>query len=126
IAPGGLVRPMLFIDLSSYTPLTEAMGDVAAAAVVGQFSNIVREAAAVNDGQIVKQIGDEFMLAFSTARMAVAFGVDARACAEADPKFPGVRIGAHCGSVLYREGDYYGATVSLAARVTAAAARDQF
>ncbi|TML89743.1 MAG: adenylate cyclase [Actinobacteria bacterium] len=125
-APGELVRAMLFVDLSSYTPLTEAMGDAAAASVVGQFSDIVREAAAAHDGQIVKQIGDEFMLAFPTARTAVGFGIGIRARAHAQPNFPGLRIGAHCGPVLFREGDYYGATVNLAARVTSAAARDQF
>jgi class 3 adenylate cyclase len=117
---------MLFIDLSSYTPLTEAMGDAAAATVVSRFSDIVRTVAIAHDGQIVKQIGDEFMLAFPTAVTAVSFGVSARTRTQAEPHFPGVRIGCHCGSVLYREGDYYGSTVNLAARVTSAAGRDQF
>jgi adenylate cyclase len=113
-------------DLSSYTPLTEAMGDGAAASLVGRFSDIVREVAAQRDGQIVKQIGDEFMIAFPTAMAAVAFGVDARRRTQEQSNFPGVSIGAHRGPILYREGDYCGATVNLAARVTSAAKRDQF
>jgi YHS domain-containing protein len=36
-----------------------------------------------------------------------------------------VRSGIHAGAVLYREGDYVGATVNLAARLAAAAERHQ-
>lgn len=36
--------------------------------------------------------------------------------------FPALHIGAHCGTVLYRQGDYFGGTVNLAARVASAAA----
>ena len=41
-------------------------------------------------------------------------------------QFPALHIGAHCGSLLYREGDYIGATVNLAARVASAGAAGQF
>ena len=37
-----------------------------------------------------------------------------------------MRIGAHHGPVLYREGDYYGSTVNIAARVTSVAAAGDF
>src|SRR5207302_3960526 len=76
---GELFRTVLFVDLSSFTPLTEAMGDAAAARVVERFSDMVRETAGGCDGQIVKQIGDEFMLVFPTANSAVTFGVGMRA-----------------------------------------------
>src|SRR5213079_881519 len=46
--------------------------------------------------------------------------------AAAESRFPALRIGSHVGSVLYREGDYVGTSVNLAARVTAAAQRNQF
>src|SRR5260370_23109038 len=44
--PGQFHRSILFVDLSSFTPLTEAMGDAAAAEVVGRFARLVREATA--------------------------------------------------------------------------------
>lgn len=126
VVPGELVRTILFVDLSSFTPLTEVMGDAVAARIVERFSEMVRETALGCDGQVVKQIGDEFMLVFPTPASAVAFGVGMRTAAAAEPRFPALRIGANAGSVLYREGDYVGANVNLAARVTSAATRNQF
>jgi YHS domain-containing protein len=45
---------------------------------------------------------------------------------DAESQFPALHIGAHYGSVLYREGDYVGGTVNLAARVATAGAAGQF
>jgi class 3 adenylate cyclase/YHS domain-containing protein len=75
------------------------------------------------NGRVVKQIGDAFMLVFPRIKDAVAcaLAIDRQATAEA--QFPAVRSGIHAGSVLYREGDYVGATVNLAARLAAAAER---
>jgi len=124
--PGEIVRTILFVDLSSFTPLTEAMGDAAAARVVERFSDMVRDTAADCDGQVLKQIGDEFMLVFPDPQRAVSFGVGIQRAAASEPRFPALRIGAQSGSILYREGDYIGANVNLAARVTSAAKRNQF
>ncbi len=122
---GEIQTTVVFIDLSSFTPLTEAMGDESAAAVISRFSEIVRSAAMAHRGQVVKQIGDAFMLVFSDARDAVAGALAMDEEVAAEPAFPAVRIGAHTGPVLYREGDYIGANVNLAARVAAAADRHQ-
>ena len=124
--PGELVLTMLFIDISGYTSMTEQLGDTATAKIVARFSDIVRDRAAEHDGNIVKQIGDEFMIAFPTPATAVSFGLSARGDVDSESELAGVRIGAHTGTVLFHEGDYYGATVNLAARVTATAARNQF
>jgi class 3 adenylate cyclase len=124
--PGEIVRTILFVDLSSFTPLTEAMGDAAAARIVERFSELVRDNAADCDGQVLKQIGDEFMLVFPDPQRAVSFGVGVQRAAGAEPRFPALRIGAQSGPILYREGDYVGANVNLAARVTSAAERNQF
>jgi class 3 adenylate cyclase len=124
--PGEIVRTILFVDLSSFTPLTEAMGDAAAASIVERFSDMVRDKAADCDGQVLKQIGDEFMLVFPDPQRAVSFGIGMQQVAAAEPRFPALRIGAQSGSILYREGDYVGANVNLAARVTSAAQRHQF
>jgi adenylate cyclase len=124
--PGELVRAFLFVDLSSFTPMTEAMGDTAAAQVVQRFSQLVRDGVAHCSGQVFKQIGDEFMLVFPDGHCAAMCGLEIQEAAAVEPRFPALRMGAHVGLVLYRDGDYVGTAVNTAARVVAAATRNQF
>ncbi len=123
--PGQLERAIAFVDLSSFTPLAEAMGDVKAAEVLERFSALVREAARRWDGRVVKQIGDAFLLVYPEPRSAVACALEIEARTEGEPQFPAARSGVHWGSVLYREGDYVGSNVNIAARVAAEAGRHQ-
>ena len=123
--PGRLAAGIVFVDLSSFTPLTEAMGDVEAATVLARFAEIVREVTERHGGRSVKQIGDAFMLVFFEAQTVVAAGIDIVARVNEEPSFPAARAGVHWGDVVYREGDYYGGAVNLAARVAASAGRHQ-
>jgi adenylate cyclase len=124
--PGEEQATVLFVDLVSFTPMTETMGDQAAADVLRTFSSTVRGNAARYGGRIVKQIGDAFMLMFARPRQAIEFGCAMDRFVDDLPQFPALHIGAHSGSVLYREGEYVGATVNLAARVASAGAAGQF
>ncbi|MBI5287587.1 MAG: YHS domain-containing protein [Chloroflexi bacterium] len=118
---GQMEIALAFVDLSSFTPLAEAMGDDVAADVLRRFSELVRTATHALDGRVVKQIGDSFMLVFPEPRAAVMAALDIDRRAADEPQFPAVRTGVHWGSVLYREGDYVGATVNLASRLTSEA-----
>ena len=122
---GELLCAVVFVDLASFTPLAEAMGDVKAAEVLEQFGRIVREATTLWAGRVVKQIGDAFMLVFAEPRSAVhcALAIESRLAEQSN--FPAARSGVHWGPALYREGDYVGSTVNIAARVAAAAGRHQ-
>ena len=122
---GQLPVAMLFMDLASFTALTDAMGDAAAATVLDRFSDLVRRAANRCGGRVVKQIGDAFMVVFVDTPSALRCGCDVARSSAEEPQFPGVRMGLHAGPVLYREGDYYGATVNLAARVAGEATMGQ-
>jgi class 3 adenylate cyclase/YHS domain-containing protein len=124
--PGLEQATVLFIDLASFTPLTATMGDHAAADVLGRFGATVRASAAQHGGRILKQIGDAFMLIFAEPAAAIEFGLTMERFVDTEPQFPALHIGAHHGTVLYREGDYIGATVNLAARVASAGAAGQF
>jgi class 3 adenylate cyclase/YHS domain-containing protein len=124
--PGELEVAVLFVDLSGFTPLTEVMGDAAAAGLMERFGDLVHQAAHEHHGTVVKQIGDEFMLAFTRPVDAVACGLSIERAVSAEEKFPAVRQGAHAGRALYRAGDYVGATVNIAARVVAEADRHRF
>ncbi len=123
--PGQLRTAIVFVDLSSFTPLAEAMGDVKAAEVLARFSNLVREAAGRWEGRVVKQIGDAFMLVFPDPRSAVASALEIEARTATEPQFPAARSGVHWGPVLYRDGDYLGSNVNIASRVATEAERHQ-
>jgi len=73
---GLLPIAVVFVDLASFTPMTEAMGDIAAAHVVERFSDVVREATGQIGGRVIKQIGDEFMIVLPSADAAVRCGLD--------------------------------------------------
>jgi len=123
--PGQLQAAIAFVDLCSFTPLAEAMGDVAAARVLARFSALVREAASRWEGRSIKQIGDAFMLVFPDPRSALACTLEIETRAAAEPQFPALRGGVHWGPALYREGDYIGSAVNIASRVAEEAQRHQ-
>jgi len=110
-------RTIAFVDLAGYTALTEAHGDHASIDLLDEFTANAREAVAASGAELVKSVGDAVMLAASTP----AAGLEAvrlilTACYASDA-FPEPRAGLHHGPVVAREGDYFGATVNLAARV---------
>ena len=123
--PGQLQAAIVFIDLSSFTPMTDAMGDAAAARVLERFSGIVRRSVGDFGGRIVKQIGDAFMLIFQDVRSAVACALEVDVESAKEPQFPAVRAGITWGDVLYREGDYVGTNVNIASRLSSEADRHQ-
>ncbi len=124
-APDGTVT-LLFTDIEGSTALNEQVGDRRWIELLRMHNAIVREQVAAQGGFEVKSSGDGFMVAFSSARRAVACAVEVqRALAEHADKAPDdgirVRIGLHTGEAIAEEGDFYGRHVNLAARVGAAA-----
>jgi adenylate cyclase len=114
-----------FVDLAGFTSLADAMGDQMAAGVLERFSRLVRDAVGRHEGRVVKQIGDAFMLTFPESRFAVAAAVEIDRVTAEESQFPALRTGIHSGPALYREGDYLGTTLNIAARLAAEADRHQ-
>ena len=75
-------------------------------------------------GRVVKFIGDEVMFRAPDADGACAIALDLVARVRADPDLPPLRAGVAYGDVLSRDGDFYGPTVNLAARITKLSALD--
>ncbi len=67
---------IVFLDISSYTPIAEVMGDAVAARIVERFSELVREATTRFDGRIVDRVGDAFLLIFPEPRAALTCALD--------------------------------------------------
>ena len=117
-----VAQTFLFADLSGFTALTEAHGDEQAADLVGGFCVVVRRLLAAHQAKEVKTIGDALMLRSADAAAAIQLGLGIVHDVGAQHGFPLVRVGMHTGPAVEREGDWFGATVNLAARVSAAAA----
>lgn len=121
-APPGSVRTtILFVDLALFSSLADLEGDEAAARVVDRVDGYVREHARAQEGSLVKQIGDEFMLVFRSPVGAVRFAIELHETLSKSERFLALRTGIHSGSALYRMGDYYGHAVNVASRITSMA-----
>lgn len=121
--PGAVEVCLLFCDLKDFTAYADREGDEAAIAAIERFATVVTEERG-ESGRLVKGLGDGYMLAFGDPRDAVHAGLRIiRRVREAGG--PGVHASAHHGVAVAREGDYFGRVVNLAARLLAAADRDQ-
>jgi adenylate cyclase len=115
----------LFADLAGFTAMTEAHGDEAAADAVADFCRGVSELAPHYDAEQVKSIGDAVMVRVSEAGAAIGLAVRLIGDVGTRHGSLGVRVGAHTGPAVQREGDWFGAAVNLAARVAAVAERGE-
>jgi adenylate cyclase len=112
----------LFADLAGFTALTEAMGDEEAAELVGRFCSSVDDLLPDHGAEAVKSIGDALMIRADDPAQGVRLGL--RVVNEIGGRhyFPTVRVGMDTGQAVQREGDWFGATVNTAARVSGVAA----
>jgi len=115
---GRLRVAIAFADLAGYTRLTEEEGDEEAVNAVERFLEAV-ETTLPDDARVIKTIGDEVMIVGTDGAALCDWAVGFQMLYEFRP-LP--RIGMHIGEVVYRDGDYYGREVNLAARVAARAA----
>jgi adenylate cyclase len=115
---GRLKVAIAFADLAGYTRLTEEQGEEEAVGAVERFQEAV-EHTLPDDARVIKTIGDEVMIVGSDPGSLVDWAVGFQTLMTQRP-LP--RIGIHAGATLYRDGDYYGREVNLAARVAARSA----
>lgn len=115
------LRTILFTDIVGSTELTQRLGDRAAMDIVDLHDRLVREALDRTRGREVKHTGDGIMGVFVTADDAVRCAVEAHAAlrdvAHGTPEPVRIRVGVAAGEPLERNGDFFGSTVQLAARL---------
>jgi adenylate cyclase len=107
---------MCFFDITGYTRLTQERGDDAAAALAGTLARMVQRTSSQYDGRAVKWLGDGVMFYFADPGPGVVAALEMVEGA-ADAGLPPAHVGLHAGPVLFQEGDYFGQTVNLAARI---------
>src|SRR3954464_5352923 len=104
---------LLFIDVKDFTAFVDTAGDRAGIDLIEHFDRIVSEERG-DSGQLVKALGDGFMLAYPNAVDAVAA---AARMMRRMPRTqgPALHASVHEGLALYPGGDYFGRGVNPAA-----------
>jgi adenylate cyclase len=115
---------MCFLDLSGYTRLTEERGDEAAAEMAATLGGLVQRSSHEHGGRPVKWLGDGVMVFFRDPAAAVASAMELREDIPA-ADLPPAHVGIAAGPVIFQDGDYFGRTVNVAARVAAHATAGQ-
>ena len=111
----------LFADLVGFTSFTERVGDEAAADIAVAFQHRAQRMAQDYGCDVIKKLGDAVMIHGEDASRVVALALRLRRELAGELRFPPLRMGVHSGSAVQRDGDWYGSTVNVAARVADAA-----
>jgi adenylate cyclase len=118
---GQHTRAVGFADLVNFVALSQEVDDATLAAVVDRFETIAYDSVGSHGGRVVKMIGDEVMFEVADPGAAVEIGLDLADAFHRDDMVSDVRVGIAVGPALAREGDLFGPTVNLAARLEAIA-----
>jgi class 3 adenylate cyclase len=120
---------VLFADVSGSTKLYETVGDAEALKAIGRCLSLVRVACEGQGGRVVKTIGDEIMAVFPQADLAAEAAAEMQARISELPPVGrarlAIRVGFHFGPAIAVEGDVFGDSVNVAARMAAIAKGEQ-
>ena len=120
---------MLFADVSGSTKLYETVGDAGALEAIGRCLALVRIACEGQGGRVVKTIGDEIMAVFPGPDQAAEAAAEMQARVSEQPPVGrsrlAIRVGFHFGPAIAVDGDVFGDSVNVAARMTALAKGEQ-
>jgi len=113
---------VLFADISGSAKLYETLGDAEALATVERCLAIIRQACTDSGGKVVKTIGDEVMAVFPSADGAARAATDMQAHVSTQRTSRGVPLAIHVGfnygPVIEEGNDFFGDTVTVAARLS--------
>jgi adenylate cyclase len=119
----------MFADISGSTSLYEKLGDQRALAAIDTVLAELRKSTVLQEGRVVKTIGDEVMAVFPSvdAAMQAACDMQTRVAGlpQGDDARLAIRVGFHFGPAIEDKGDYFGDAVNTAARMAGMAKSGQ-
>ncbi len=118
-------RAVLFADIAGSTKLYESLGDTEAKRQIDESLSALTALTGRHGGRVIKTIGDEIMCLFEGAERGFHAAIEMQHKINTLPIAGGakrrIRIGFHAGTVIEENGDVFGDTVNVAARMTALA-----
>jgi adenylate cyclase len=121
-APQELEVAVCFVDLVGSTGWAQQRTLRDQAVALARFETAAWEEAVRHDGRLVKLIGDEAMIIATSAVDAVTIAAAVGDRVNADGDLPPARAAVGFGTVLFRDGDYFGPLVNVVARAVKAGA----
>ena len=124
---------ILFADIAGSMRLYEAFGNQGALAAIEMCLSLISNVVSQHGGMVVKTIGDEIMAVFPEplptwiAAVEMQRKIDSQGPLQG-PQGPipqGLRIGFNYGPAIENNGDFFGTTVNVAARMVQLAKRGQ-
>ena len=118
----GKALGIVFVDVAGFTTYTEKAGDDAAREMLAKLSTLVEQKARQCKGEVVKELGDGFLLVFPSASQAVRGALLLREAIrnkrQSDKSFAvALRCSIHAGEPLVEQDDLFGYDVNLTARL---------
>lgn len=122
---GGTVKAtILFTDIVGFSSWVLEAGDESGLELLREVGRVVEPAVSAGHGKVIKRLGDGHMAVFGDAFDGVEAALriqEGLAAVEVAGHRPQLRAGLHHGHPRSLGGDYLGADVNIAARVSAAA-----
>jgi class 3 adenylate cyclase len=118
---GARHRPTLhigFADQVGSTELAQRLEPAETAELAADFEAVAHQAVSDHSARLVKTIGDGVLFTSVDAGAAARIGRALVEWGENHPLVVGLRVGLHRGPVVWQDGDVYGPSVNLAARVS--------
>ncbi|HLF97537.1 MAG TPA: adenylate/guanylate cyclase domain-containing protein [Methylococcaceae bacterium] len=120
-ADSGSEQCLLFADVAGSTRLYESLGDEQALNIISGILSVSANIVETHGGRVVKTIGDEIMAVFPSADQGAKATCAMMESMESQSRLAGLtlqlRAGLNLGSVIEDEGDVFGDTVNVAARL---------
>ncbi|MGH9302597.1 MAG: adenylate/guanylate cyclase domain-containing protein, partial [Acidimicrobiales bacterium] len=114
---GQITLAVGFADLVGFTAMSQELDQLQLAELVDRFEALAYETVTILQGRVVKMIGDEVMYVADDVVQAARIAISLAEAYADDEVLSEVRVGLAYGSVLARDGDYYGPVVNLASRM---------
>ena len=106
-----------FLDLTGFTHLAQIQGDTVAAEVALRLGDLAAEVVSTHHGRVVKLLGDGVLMHFANVVEAVEASLELMDRLSASD-LPSGHVGVTQGPIVSRDGDIFGRTVNLAARIS--------
>jgi class 3 adenylate cyclase len=112
-----VTKTFVFTDMVDSTRFSELMKDRWEKVVLKSHDEVIKRIASKEGGEVVKQTGDGFFLAFPDPNAAVQAAIAIQKQLD-EHAFPAqVRIGLHTAEAQDASGDYQGEGINIAARI---------